>query len=815
MALAKKCDFKTEEARFQAEWEEKGIYRFAADQGQPVHAIDTPPPTVSGKLHMGHVYSYCQTDFIARFQRMRGRAVFYPMGFDDNGLPTEQLVERQAGCRAEDMEAAQFRAHCLEVSREAATQYRTLWRGLGLSVDWTQSYRTIEATRLAQWAFLDLYEKDLVYRREAPVIWCPSCATAIAQADLEEVERDSALYTLAFALEDGDVLPIATSRPELLPACAAVFVHPDDARWAHLAGRQALPPLGDRWVEVRTDAGVDPDKGTGAVMCCTFGDAADVEWWRLHDLSSTEILDRRGRVIQGPGKGLSAGRARALMVEALAASDKLLGRRDGRQTVRVHERCDTPVEYLVAPQWFVRVLDFKEELLEMGEQLDWRPPHMASRYRQWVEGLAWDWCISRQRFFGVPFPVWYCVDCGRERMAREEELPIDPQQGQPSEACSCGASNWRGEKDVMDTWATSSLTPQIAGRLFRDDALYERVFPYAVRPLAHEIIRTWAFYSLVRARHHFGQLPWKTVAVSGWGLAPEGGGKISKSRGGGPVAPAQVLARYPADAVRYWAASTGLGRDALISEEKIRAGARLLTKLWNVARFSEPFLAAVELEKRPDLSPADAWILARLQAVIEWATQALEGYDHAAAKSAVETFFWGDLADNYLEMAKKRLYAGDSALHQGACWTLACCLGTTVKLLAPFLPYATEAIYQALFAGQKGGGSVHRAPWPEVDEGLRSASADRLGTALVAVGTAVRRCKSAANKPLGTPLKGLQIAVLNPELRASLPAAAADIASMTRARQVEVTASLDAALPVVQADDGISLALDWGAEDRA
>ena len=406
--LAKKFDYKTEESRLRAQWEEQGIYRFAAAKGQPIHAVDTPPPTVSGKLHMGHVYSYCQTDFTARFQRMRGRAVFYPMGFDDNGLPTEQLVERQVGRRAEDMEAAQFRAHCLEVSQKAAEEYRALWRELGLSVDWTHTYRTIEAVGMAQWAFVDLYEKDLVYRREAPVIWCPACATAMAQADLEEVERDSAIYTLTFSLENGDALPIATTRPELLPACVAVFVHPDDPRFAHLVGHRVLPPLGSKTVEVRADVGVERDKGTGVVMCCTFGDAADVEWWRLYDLELSEILDERGRLTRGPGRGLSAVEARARTVEALKASGALLDWRDTRQTVRVHERCDMPVEYRVAPQWFVRVLDFKEELLEMGRQLDWRPAHMGVRYRQWVEGLAWDWCISRQRFFGVPFPVWYC-----------------------------------------------------------------------------------------------------------------------------------------------------------------------------------------------------------------------------------------------------------------------------------------------------------------------------------------------------------------------------------------------------------------------
>ena len=808
--LAKRFDFRTEEPRLRAFWEEREVHRFAADPGQPIHSIDTPPPTVSGKLHMGHVYSYCQTDFVARFQRMRGRAVFYPMGFDDNGLPTEQLAERELGRRAEELDPTRFRARCLALSLEAAQEYRALWQELGLSVDWTRTYRTIEAVRLAQWAFVDLWEKDLVYRREAPVTWCPACATAVAQADLEETERESDMHTIAFTLAEGGALPVATTRPELLPACVAVFVHPGDPRYASLIGGRVEVPLGGRRVELRGDAGVDRDKGSGAVMCCTFGDSADVEWWRAHDLDLIEVLDRRGHLTRGPGRGLPAVDGRAPTLKALHASGALLGVRAVPQAVRVHERCGTPVEYRVTPQWFVRVLDYKEELVEMGRNLDWRPAHMGVRYRQWVEGLAWDWCISRQRFFGVPFPAWHCSACGRERVASMDELPIDPRQSRPPGPCSCGASKWRGDSDVMDTWATSSLTPQIAGCLGQDDDLHGRVYPFSVRPLAHEIIRSWAFYSLVRARHHFGRLPWRTVAVSGWGLAPEGQGKLSKSRGGGAITPGQVLSRYPADAVRYWSASTGLGRDARISEDKIREGARLSTKLWNVARFSASFLHQAGGEKRPDLSPADAWILAELQEVILHATGALEGYDHAAAKSAVETFFWRDLADNYLEMAKKRLYGRGVGPHPGACWALERCLETTVKLLAPFLPYVTEAIYQALFARLSGGGSLHLASWPEVDQTLRSMEARRLGAVLVAVGTAVRRRKSDAKLPLGTPLERLQVVDPEARRRSWLAPAEADIASLTRARRVEVAEKPEAGLEMVKVEGSTSLALDWG-----
>ncbi len=635
----------------------------------------------------------------------------------------------------------------------------------------------------------------MVYRKEAPAIWCPECQTAIAQAELNDLDRESTFYTLAFALEDGSVLEIATTRPELLPACVAVFVHPDDARYAGLVGKRARVPYFDQWVPILTDPGADPEKGTGAVMCCTFGDAADVAWWYTHDLPLRVVLDRAGRMtdLAGDFAGLPSREARRRIVAALAERGLLLGERPVAQSVRVHERCDTPVEYIVTPQWFVRVLDFKDALLASGANVRWHPDHMETRFREWVENLNWDWCISRQRYYGVAFPVWYCDTCGAIILAEEDELPVDPTTHAPSHPCACGGTSFTPETDVMDTWATSSLSPQIVGQWLANPALYAKVYPFSLRPQAHEIIRTWAFYTIVKSHHHFGATPWTDAAISGWGLAPEGTGKISKSRGGGPMPPMEMLEQYSADAVRYWTSSTGFGKDSIISEEKIQIGAKLITKLWNVARFAERFLtppaSSLSGGIEGGLSPADRWILARTQRLIRRVTDLFQGYDYAAAKSEIEAFFWRDLADNYLEMAKLRLYNADA----GAALTVGHVLLATLKLFAPFLPYVTEAIYQALFAEKDGAISIHVSQWPRPDARFEDVDAEAFGETLVEIATAVRRYKSERGLSLGAEIGPLHLATRDAALVEQCRAAAQDLVSVTRAQRAEVGDVFDGA----------------------
>lgn len=811
MKLANRYDPPTAEAQIQAWWQEQGVYAFAPQDPAPVYAIDTPPATVSGNLHLGHMYSYTQTDFQARFWRMNGHNVFYPMGYDDNGLPTGRYVFKLTGLRPDDIGWKAFAQKCKELATQVEQEYEAIWRRLGLSVDWRYTYRTIDeqTQRISQFSFLELYEKGLIYRTQAPAIWCPECGTAIAQAELNDLNRVSTFYTLAFQLEDGQTLPIATTRPELLPACVAVFVHPDDERFAGLAGRQVIVPHFGRRVPILQDKEADPTKGTGAVMCCTFGDVTDVAWWRTYNLPLIEGLDPAGRLAEAAGElsGLSVAEGRQRIVQILKEQGQILEQKEIEQSVRVHERCDTPVEYIVTGQWFLRVLEFKPELLQAGEQIAWHPAHMQARYRQWVENLNWDWCLSRQRSFGMPFPLWHCPECGQIILAEAGDLPVDPREQDPPRPCTCGNSSLLPETDVMDTWATSSLTPQIVGRWLSDPALYERVYPMSLRPHAHDIIRTWTFYTIVKSFHHFHTVPWSNVAISGWGIAGEGTGKISKSRGGGPMPPKQVFATYSADAVRYWAASTGLGKDAIISEQKIQLGAKLVNKLWNVARFSQNFLSGEPpVVDAADLSAADRWILSRTQQLIERTTTAMRDYEHAAAKNEIEAFFWTELADNYLEMAKLRLYNSDSEKHAGALYTLYHVLLDTIKLFAPFLPHVTEQIYRAMYATEDGT-SIHTQPWPQVDTRLANLISPEAGAALVTIATAARRFKSEHSLPLGSELRRIELAPHDPALAEELRAARPDIASVTRAQEVRIVDHLSAELERFDTEGAVDMAL--------
>jgi valyl-tRNA synthetase len=816
MSLAKRYDPQEVEPRLQAIWQQDGIYHFQPAAGKSVYSIDTPPATVSGHLHLGHVYSYTHPDLIARFKRMRGYTVFYPMGYDDNGLPTERLVEKMSGKRAMQIGRQAFIENCLKVSEQAEADYQALWTRLGLSIDWRYSYRTIDrsARKISQLSFIELARKGLAYRQKAPAIWCPECQTSIAQAEVDDLDRRSEFVTLRFELVEAErgpngqihFLPIATTRPELLPACVAIFIHPDDPRYRDLEGEKAIVPLFGQEVPILKDPLADPKKGTGAVMCCTFGDATDVGWWYTHHLPLVEIIGSDGRLTSKAGDyaGLPLEEARQRIKLDLASLRFIVDRQPTTQTVRVHERCDTPVEYIIGTQWFIRILDFKEQLLKMGEQVNWHPEHMLSRYRSWVENLNWDWCISRQRYFGVPIPVWYCASCGEILLAEENDLPVDPVQDQPGRTCPrCHGAEFIPEKDVLDTWATSSMSPQIVGNWLGVSSetglqpeLFGQVFPFSLRPQAHEIIRTWAFYTITKSHFHFDQLPWSDVLISGWGIAGEGMGKISKSRGGGPISPMAMLAQYSADAVRYWAASTSPGKDAIISEEKIQMGAKLITKLWNVARFSERFLEGFQPQPTPpSFSLGDRWILSRLQKLVRRTTELFEDYQYAAAKSEMEGFFWRELADNYLEMCKQRLYDETHPLREGARFALYQVLLALIQLFAPNLPFVTDEIYQNLFLTGSMPKSIHITEWPRVNPDLEDDAMEACGDAMVGIATAVRRYKSENNLPLGTELGKLQLATLdnsNQKMESvRFSEMEVDLKSITRARYFEIVPHID------------------------
>lgn len=835
MGFPQRYDAAEAERRWQDTWARERVYEFNPDNPRTPFAIDTPPPTVSGSIHIGHVYSYVQAEAMARFWRMQGHNVYYPFGFDDNGLPTERFVEKLRGIRARDLSRPEFIATCLEVSREFEDRFEAFWRGLGMSVDWRLRYSTIDpaARRISQWSFIDLYRKGLIYRAQSPNPWCVECQTAIAQAETEDAERGTTFYTLAFGISDQSAergaqsaedpaqtlyalrstLPIATTRPELLPACVAVFVHPEDARFADLVGQTAIVPLIGRAVPILADAAVDPAKGTGAVMCCTFGDTTDVAWWRAHSLPLIPLITRQGRLSADGGAyaGLTLAEARKRIIADMRDAGLLLGERAAEQTVRIHERCKTPLEILETQQWFIRVLDAKEALLSAGRAIAWRPEYMRARYEHWVENLAWDWCISRQRFYGVPFPVWHCGQCGAIVLADEARLPVDPSADAPPRACECGSADLRPDEDVMDTWATSSMTPQIAAGMFEQPALYPQLVPMQMRPQAHDNIRVWAFYTIVKSHYHFGTIPWQTLMISGHGLDPAGH-KISKSRGNAAGGPEALIERYGADPVRYWACGGALGADRPINEEEMRQGGRLVTKLWNAARFIASHLetgdwrletgsSGTDSSLQPpasSLRPADRALLSWLQRLITRATESFKGYDYAAAAEATERFFWGTLCDNYLEWVKGRLYDGSAEERRAAQAALRETLLAILKLFAPILPHIAEEIFQQLYggparadAGSSGFVSIHTSPWPRAEEALIDERAERTGAALLAITGAARRFKSGRKLGLGAELAHIAIAASDDALRADLEQSHADIRSVTRAREIAFAGAPD------------------------
>jgi valyl-tRNA synthetase len=820
MSLNKHYQAREVESRLEEFWRQAGIYHFDRISSKPVYSIDTPPPTVSGNLHLGHIYSYSHTDFVARFKRMQGWNVFYPMGYDDNGLPTEKLVERKLGITAAKIGRNAFIEKCLEVSEQVEGDYQELWQHLGLSIDWRYSYRTIDdrSRKICQLSFLQLARNGRAYQRSAPSIWCPECQTAIAQAELYDLERTSEYVILKFYLDDVSYIPIATTRPELLGACVAIFIHPEDFRWAQYLGKKARVPLYDHQVPILADPGVDQQKGTGIVMCCTFGDAADVSWWLTHHLPLIELVERDGRLnpSAGPYQGMVISEARTAVKQDLALKGYVLDYQNTTQSIRVHERCDTPVEILVTRQWFIKIMDLKQVLLDAGRNIQWHPDHMRDRYENWVENLSWDWCISRQRYYGVPIPVWYCEECRQVILAEERQLPVDPLDDLPGGPCPrCGSLQFRPDVDVFDTWATSSMTPQIVGQWLNNVDLFDQVYPFSLRPQAHEIIRTWAFYTILKSILHFSTLPWDHVAISGWGIAGEGMGKISKSRGGGPMPPLEMIEKYSADAVRYWAASTGPGKDAIISEEKVQMGAKLATKLWNVARFSEPFLVDFQPPVLiPSISPADRWILSRLQGVIERSTGHLNAYDYASAKGEAESFFWSELTDNYLEMCKQRLYGVNHPLGVGARYTLYQVLLNLLKLFSPYLPYITDEIYQKLFRSSDSDQaiSIHQAPWPVGYPGWKDDAAEALGAQLVQIAISVRRSKSERKLPLGIGFAQLQLATDLVTLEQQLRAAVGDLMSITRAQEININNLSETKLPYLPVNEHIWLRLDFNSK---
>ena len=756
------------ETKWGGSWEHSGTYRF--DRGSATRAnifsIDTPPPTASGSLHIGHVFSYTHTDVVARYQRMRGRDVFYPMGWDDNGLPTERRVQNYYGVRcdpslpyAEDFtppfvggdgkssKAADqlpigrrnFIELCERLTIEDEKQFEALWRTLGLSVDWTQTYRTIGHDSLitSQLAFLGNVERGEAYQAMAPTLWDVTFRTAVAQAELEDKEMPAAYHRVSFRKPDDSTIEIETTRPELLPACVALVAHPDDERYKHLFGSVVRTPLFDVEVPILAHHLAQKDKGSGIAMICTFGDVTDVVWWRELDLPNRAIMGFDGRIIgEAPDvivseAGLAAyarlaGKtvfsAKQAVVELLRASGDMIGEpKPIVHPVKFFEKGDKPLEIVSTRQWYIRngARDeaLRSRLISHGADLQWHPEFMRVRYENWVNGLTGDWLVSRQRFFGVPLPVWYPLDADANPIfdqpivATRDLLPVDPSSDSAPgySADQRGAANgFVGEVDVMDTWATSSLTPQLAGGWERDPELFDLVYPYSLRPQGQDIIRTWLFSTLLRAELEHGVSPWQHAALSGFIVDPDRK-KMSKSKGN-VVTPADMLERHGSDAVRYWAASSRLGTDAAFDPKnptQIKIGRRLAIKILNASKFILGFDGAADA---PVTEPIDQSMLARLSVVVGQATAGFEGYDHARALELTESFFW-TFCDDYLELVKERAYGESGAGQASAVAALRTALATLLRLFAPFVPFATEEAWS-----WSNDGSVHRAPWPSQSE---------------------------------------------------------------------------------------------------
>ena len=810
------------ETRFVERWEADGTYRFDRTAVRAdVYSIDTPPPTVSGSLHVGHVFSYTHTDCVARYQRMRGKSVFYPMGWDDNGLPTERRVQNYYGVRCDPslpydpgftppaepgkeqiaISRRNFVELCVQLTVEDEKAFEELWRRLGISVDWNHTYQTIDSAARAasQRAFLRNLARGEAYQSEAPTLWDVTFRTAVAQAELEDREREGAYHRVGFKRSDnGETVYIETTRPELLPACVALVANPDDERYQPLFGKTVTTPLFGVEVPVVAHHLADPEKGSGIAMICTFGDITDVTWWRELQLPTRPVIGWDGRIIAETPEwittelgretyaaiaGATTHTAKQKLAELLRESGDLVGDiRPIMHPVKFFEKGDKPLEIVTTRQWYIRNggrdLDLRAALVERGKQIAWHPEHMAVRYTNWVEGLTGDWLISRQRFFGVPIPVWYRLDeqgnpdYSQPLVPAEADLPIDP-----ASECPAGFTDSQrgvpggfiGDPDVMDTWATSSLTPQIAGGWERDEDLWQRVWPFDVRPQAHEIIRTWLFATVVRAHLEEGCLPWANASISGWILDPDRK-KMSKSKGN-VVTPMGLLDEHGSDAVRYWAASGRPGTDTAFDVGQMKIGRRLAIKVLNASKFGLSLGADRGAGTGQVTEVLDRAMLASLADTVAEATAAFEAFNYTRALEVAERFFW-QFCDDYVELVKDRVYGlQGEAVANSAKVALAIATETYLKLFAPFLPFVTDEVW-----GWWQEGSVHVSAWPEASE-IRAAAADGNAEVLAAVSAVLsqlRKAKSDAKRSMRTEIVEAKITA-PAELAALAQQAAGDL----------------------------------------
>jgi len=744
--LSKDYNAKEIEKKWQDFWEKNNIYKFDPKSKKKIYSIDVPPPYASaGHLHVGHAFHYTQFEIIARCKRMQGYNVYFAPCIDNNGLPTEKYVEENLKVDKNSTSKKEFREICLKESLRIGKIYMdNVFKKIGHSYDWLLFFTTIDeqAQKITQWSFLDLYKKRLLERKEEPVIWCTHHKTALAQAEVEDINRKTKLNYIKF--ED---LVVATTRPELLSSCVGIFVNPKDKSKSKLIGKKVRVPLFDYEVKVMSDETVDPEFGTGVMMTCTFGDTEDIEKWKKYKLDLKVSINEDGTLNEKAGKyeGLSLEEARKEIIRDLKENNLLVKQEDLDQNVGTCWRCNTPIEFIVTKQWFIKTLKFKKELVRQGRKIKWHPQFYQKRYEDWVNNLQWDWCVSRQRFYGVPIPAWFCKNCGEIILPDEKDLPIDPEINNPKKKCKCGSSDFIPDHDVFDTWMTSSLTPELATRFNK------KMLPMNLRPQSHDIIRTWAFYTILKSYYHFKQIPWNEVLISNFVLDSSGKG-MSKSKGNA-VWFDELNEKYDIDSIRFWVGSATPGKDLMYKEQEIVAGKKFITKLWNASKFSFTHLEDYRGSK-PKLEWIDQYFMYKLNNVIEKVTKLYDNYLIGEAKKEIEQFFWKMFCDNYLEIVKNRLYNPDKRGKKSrisAQYTLYNILLNILKLMAPIIPHITEEIYQNYFIKFEKNKSIHISKWPKFKK--LDKKIEKEGDRFLDIISKVRKHKSEKGLSLKSPVK--------------------------------------------------------------
>lgn len=773
--IPKDYDFKREKF-WEKKWEDEDIYKYIGDGSRPRYIIDTPPPYPTGLIHLGHVLNWVYIDMNARYRRLKGHDVLFPQGWDCHGLPTEVKVEETHGIKKNDVSRAKFREYCVDLTTKNIASMKSQMKLMGFSQDWNREFITMtpEYMRRTQYSFLKMYNEGLIYQGIHPVNWCPRCETAIAFAEVEYSDNTTFLNYVNFppAVEDSyddiassqasgkqadpktEGILIATTRPELMSACVAVVIHPEDERYTHLLGKYVEVPLSHQKVKIIADEEVDPEFGTGAVMICTFGDKTDVSWVNKYDLEIIDAIDESGKLTDAAGRyaGMDLQSCKKQTISDLDAEGYLVKQEQVDQNVGQCWRCKTPIEILVKKQWFVAVRDLIQKTKDAADEMNWMPEHMKSRMVNWADSMEWDWCISRQRIFATPIPVWYCKDCGKVILPDVEDLPIDPTQDKPKHACECGCEEFIGEEDVLDTWMDSSISPlSIAGWPDED---YVNHFPADIRPQGHDIIRTWTFYTTLRCLALTDQKPFSDVVINGM-VFGEDGYKMSKSRGN-VIGPEEVIEQYGADALRTWAANSVPGSDVIFDWKDIKHGYRFIRKFWNAFRFISMQIFDEEVsyeEVKDNLDPLDMWILSKLNNLNITVDNAFAQYNFADTIGSIEKFFWHDFCDEYIEAVKYRLYSDVSdESRKAAKYTLRCVIETSLKLLSPIVPFFVEEVYQ-YFDDQ----SIHTTSWPEVNEELISEEMEVKGETTIELIDEVRRFKSASKIPLNAELSEVNV----------------------------------------------------------